>query len=182
MRLLTLFYLVLPLLFTVYLPSAEAEIIKHTMEGGMDLQITYPESSIVGRTFSISVFMKNNGWEDKQDISLLVTDIDKSIIMTNNNEIRIDRLSTEGTYGSTIDFQIPTNATIGTHFVNILYSQVLIKNNEEPQKSTSNNIAIPIMVKEQPKVTIHTITPETTFPNAEFPFEVEIVSLFFSLF
>ena len=176
MRFLNLFYLLLPLLLTIYLPSAEAETIKKTMEGSMDLQITHPESSIIGRTFSISVLIENNGWEDKQDISLTITNTDNSIIVVDTNEIRIDRLSTEGSYGSTIDFQISSDATVGSHFLNILYSQVLIKNNEEPQMPTSNNIAIPIMIKEQPKVTIHTITPETIFPNAEFPFEVEIIS------
>jgi len=146
------------------------------MEGSMDLQVTHPESSIVGRTFSISVLIENNGWEDKQDISLIITNTDNSVIAVGSNEIRIDRLSTEGSYGSTIDFKISSNATVGTHFLNILYSQVLVKNNEEPQMPTSKNIAIPIMIKEQPKVTIHTITPETIFPNAEFPFEVEIIS------
>ncbi len=176
MRFLILSYLLLPLLFTISLPSAEAETIKQTMEGSMDLQITHPESSIVRRTFSISVLIENNGWEDKQDISLIITNTDNSIIAVGSNEIRIDRLSTEGTYGSTIDFQISSNATVGTHFINILYSQVLVKNNEEPQMPTSKNIAIPIMIKAQPKVTIHTITPETIFPNAEFPFEVEIIS------
>jgi hypothetical protein len=176
MRYLNLFYLLLPLLFTVYLPFAEAEIIKKTMEGSVDLQITHPESSIVGRTFSISVLIENNGWEDKQDISLIITNTDNSISVVDNNGIRIERLSTEGSYGSTIDFQISSDATVGSHFLNILYSQVLVKNNEEPQMPTSNNIAIPIMIKEQPKVTIHTITPETIFPNAEFPFEVEIIS------
>jgi len=175
-RFLNLSYLLLPLLFTIYLPSAEAETIKQTMEGSMDLQVTYPESSIVERTFSISVLIENNGWEDKQDISLIITNTDNSVIAVGSNEIRIDRLSTEGSYGSTIDFKISSNATVGTHFLNILYSQVLVKNNEEPQMPTSKNIAIPIMIKEQPKVTIHTITPETIFPNAEFPFEVEIIS------
>ena len=176
MRFLNLFYLLLPLLFTIYFPSVEAETIKKTMEGSVDLQITHPESSIIGRTFSISVLIENNGWEDKQDISLTITNTDNSIVIVDSNEITIDRLSTEGSYGSTIDFQISSDATVGSHFLNILYSQVLVKNNEEPQIPTSNNIAIPIIIKEQPKVTIHTITPETIFPNAEFPFKVEIIS------
>ena len=176
MRSLNLFYILLPLLFTIYFTSAEAETIKQTMEGSVDLQIIHPESSIVGRTFTISVLIENNGWEDKQDISLIITNTDNSISVVDSNEIRIDRLSTEGSYGSTIDFQISSDATVGTHFLNILYSQVLVKNNEEPQIPISKNIAIPIIIKEQPKVTIHTITPETIFPSAEFPFEVEIIS------
>jgi len=160
----------------IYFPSIEAETIKQTMEGSMDLQIIHPESSIIGRIFSISVLIENNGWEDKQDISLIITNTDNSITAVESNEIRIDRLSTEGSYGSTIDFQILSDATVGTHFLNILYSQVLVQNNEEPQSPISKNIAVPIIIKEQPKVSIHTITPEAIFPNAEFPFEVEIIS------
>ena len=176
MRLVAPGFLLFAIIFTMYLSNAEAVTITQTMEGSMDLQVTHPESSIVGRTFSISVLIKNNGWEDKQDISLIVTNTDNSIIAVDNNEIRIDRLSTEGSYGSTVDFKIPSDVTGGIHFLNILYSQVLVKNNEEPQMPTSKNIAVPIMIKEQPKVTIHTITPETIFPNAEFPFKVEIIS------
>jgi hypothetical protein len=176
MRFINLVYLLLPLLFTIFWSSAEAETVKQTMEGSMDLQITYPESSIVGRTFPISVLIENKGWEDKQDISLIITNADSSINVVGNNEIKLDRLSTQGSYGSTINFKILSDASIGTHFLNILYSQVLVKNNEEPQLPTSNNIAIPIIIKEQPKVTIHTITPEMIFPNAEFPFKVEIIS------
>ena len=176
MKVLNLFYILVPLLLVSLFPSGYGETIKQTMEGSMDLQITHPESSIVGRTFSISVLIENKGWEDKQDISLTFSNTDGSIQAVDSNEIGIERLSTEGSYGSTIDFEVSPAATVGTHFLNILYSQVLVQNNEVPQLPTSNNIAIPIIIKEQPKVTIHTITPEAIFPNAEFPFEVEIIS------
>jgi hypothetical protein len=38
------------------------------------------------------------------------------------------------------------------------------------------NIAIPIELKGQPEVQINTITPTAIFPNAEFAFDVEILS------
>lgn len=169
-------YILFSVLCVIFFPLIVAETIKHTMEGSVDVQITHPESVVIGRTFSVSVLIENNGWEDKQDISLIITNPDGSIIPTDKNEITVDRLSTEGSYGRTIDFKISSDASVGTHFLNILYSQVLVKNNVEPQNPTTNNIAIPIIIKNQPKVTIHTITPETVFPNAEFPFEVEIIS------
>ncbi len=53
---------------------------------------------------------------------------------------------------------------------------MLLVNNEEPRTVTQTNIAVPILIIEQPKVTIHTITPESLFTNAEFPFTVEIIS------
>ncbi len=169
-------FLLFLLLFVVYFPSVEAETIKQTMEGSMDLQIIYPESVIIGRTFSVSILLENNGWEDKQDIFLGISNPDGSINPIDNNEIRIDKLSTKGSYGRTLDFKILPDSSVGKHFLNILYSQILVKNNVEPQNPTTNNIAVPIIIKNQPKVTIHTITPEAIFPNAEFPFEVEIIS------
>ena len=35
----------------------------------MDLEISYPDEIVVGRDGIISILIKNNGWEDKQDIS-----------------------------------------------------------------------------------------------------------------
>ena len=42
--------------------------------------------------------------------------------------------------------------------------------------STKINIAIPIMVLNEPVVKIQTTTPESIFSNTEFPFEVSIIS------
>ena len=146
------------------------------MEGSLDLEINHPNNVIAGRTFSISILLTNNGWEDKQDINLELTNPDSSIVFVDNNEIHVDRLSTGGTYGRTLNFKVPSDANEGTHFLNVLYSQVLVRNNEEPLDPTSSNIAIPIIVKDQPIVSIHTVTPEAIFPNAQFPFEVEVLS------
>ena len=176
MKFIGLGFLVFLIILGTSLINAEAVTVTQTMEGSMDLQMIHPESVPIGRIFSISVLIENNGWEDKQDISLSITNQDGSILPIGENKIIVERLSTAGSYGRTINFQISDSTTAGTYFLNILYSQVLVKNNEEPQKPTTSNIAIPIIVKEQPKVIIHTITPEMIFPNAEFPFEVEIIS------
>ena len=176
MKFLIFLNLIFAILVSCSIFPAFGETFKQTMEGSMELGITHPSSVVVGRTFSISVLIENKGWEDKQAISLKISSPDDSIIPIDNNDIVIDRLSTEGSYGTTVDFKISPEATTGTHFLNIVYSQVLVKNNQEPQNPTTNNIAIPIIIKDQPRVTIHTITPEIIFPNAEFPFEVEIIS------
>ncbi len=52
----------------VVIPSAEAATIEKTMEGSMDIQITHPDVAVIDRTISISFLVKNNGWEDKQDV------------------------------------------------------------------------------------------------------------------
>ncbi len=157
------------------MPSAQATIIKQTMEGGMDIQITYPDSTVIGRTVSISFLVENNGWEDKQDVIFIFSQ-EGAIIPISKNEIQIEKISAGGSYGETIDFRISSDASVGSHFINLDYSQVLLANNEHAQPPTQTNIAIPIFIKQQPKVTIHTITPESLFTNAEFPFTVEITS------
>ncbi len=163
------------MLMIAIIPSVDAAIIKLTMEGSMDIQITHPDSAIIDRTILISFLVENNGWEDKQDV-IFVFSPDDVIIPIDDNEIQIDKISAGGSYGETVDFRILSDASSGSHFVNLEYSQVLLANNEEPQPPTHANIAIPILLKEQPKVTIHTVTPESLFTNAEFPFTVEIIS------
>ena len=157
------------------MPSAQATIIKQTMEGGMDIQITHPDSAVIGRTVLVSFLVENNGWEDKQDIIFIFSQ-DGAIIPISKNEIQIEKISAGGSYGETIDFRISSDASVGSHFINLDYSQVLLANNEHAQPPTQTNIAIPIFIKQQPEVTIHTITPESLFTNAEFPFTVEITS------
>jgi len=167
--------LVLIFLGVPFLPDAQAETIKQTVEGGMDIQISFPDTAIVDRTISVSVLVENNGWEDKQNV-IFVFNPDDAIIPVEKSEITINKISAGGSYGETIDFQIKSDASLGDHFLNVDYSQVLLVNNEEPKEATHTNIALPILVKEQPKVIIHTITPESIFTNAEFPITVEITS------
>ena len=141
----------------------------------MDVEITHPDSVVIDRIITISFLIKNNGWEDKQDVVISFSQND-SITPITKNEIRIEKISAGGSYGETVDFKIKSDASIGSHFLNLKYSQVLLENNEKAKPPTLTNIAIPILIKEQPKVTIHTITPESLFTNAEFPFTVEIIS------
>lgn len=158
------------------LPNVYGETINQSMEGSMDVQITHPDESIIGRIASISVLIKNNGWEDKQDISFIFTSQDNAIVPVSNNSIIIDKLSQGGSYGASIDFKISSDINPGIHFLNVKYSQVLVSNNKEPQEPISHDIAIPIILKEEPSVIIHANTPEAIFVNAEFPFIVEIIS------
>ena len=162
--------------FFVLLPNVYGETINQSMEGSMDVQITHPDESIIGRIASISILIKNNGWEDKQDISFIFTSQDNSMIPVSDNSITIDRLSQGSSYGGSIDFKISSDINPGIHFLNVKYSQVLVSNNKEPQEPIVYDIAIPIVLKEEPSVIIHTNTPEAIFVNAEFPFIVEIIS------
>ncbi len=88
----------------------------------------------------------------------------------------IDRLSTGGSYGGTITLESASSAHLGTHYLNAVYSQVLLSHNETPLPAMQKNIAIPIEIKKLPEVQINTSAPESIFTNAEFPFDVEIIS------
>lgn len=155
--------------------GAFAQTINQTMEGSMDVEITHPGEAIIGRETSISVLIKNNGWEDKQDISFRFSSQDEKIV-ADPVEISIEKLSQGGSYGSNIDVFIADNANPGANFLNVKYSQVLVANNEMPQPVTYHDIAIPITLKERPNIMIYTKVPESIFAAAEFPIEVEVAS------
>lgn len=160
----------------VLLSNVYGETVNQSMEGSMDIQITHPDESIIGRVASVAILIKNNGWEDKQDISFVFTSQDNAMIPISDNIIKIDKLSQGSSYGENIDFKISPDINPGIHFLNVKYSQVLVSNNKEPQKPIVQDIAIPIILKEEPNVIIHTTAPEAIFANAEFPFVIEIIS------
>ena len=168
----------IPLLIglVVLLPDINAEKIIQNLEGGMDIEIIYPNGIVVGREDVISFLIKNNGWEDKQNISFLFSSQDNVIVTEVSDTIIIDKLAQGGTYGGSINLAIPNNTKPGIYFLNLKYSQVLMTNNEFPQPPIFHDIAIPIVIKEDSSVMIHTKTPESIFSNAEFPIEVKIVS------
>jgi len=160
----------------VLFPNVYGETINQSMEGSMDIQITHPDESIIGRIVSISILVKNNGWEDKQNISFTFTSQDNTIVPISNNTITINKLSQGGSYGGNIDFVISSNSNPGIHFLNVKYSQILVSNNKEPQEPVIHDIAIPIVLKKEPSVIIHITTPDAIFTNAEFPFIIDILS------
>ena len=162
--------------FCIPLPMVYAEDVTETFEGGMDLQITYPESVMIGRIFSVAIHLENNGWENKQDISFVISNPDFAFKSLGDETITIEELTTSSSFGTTLDYEVSKNTNEGTHFLNISYSQVLVSNNVDPMPVTKTAIALPIMVIKEPVVTIQTTTPESIFSNTEFPFEVNVIS------
>jgi hypothetical protein len=160
----------------ISVPLSYAETLTQTFDGGMDLEITYPESVMISRAFSISIHLENNGWENKQDISFVIANPDSAFKSLSDETIRIEQLTTTSSFGTTLDYEVLKNASEGTHFLNISYSQVLVSNNVDPMPATKTTIALPIIVLKEPIVKIQTTTPESIFSNTEFPFEVSIIS------
>ena len=171
------FFVFLALAFMISLiPYSYAETLRQSMEGGMDLEITYPDSVMKERMFSLSILLQNNGWENKQDISFILSNPDGAFTSNGDNTIIIDELTTTSSFGTTIDYKVSKTANEGSHFLNIDYRQVLVSNNVDPMEPTQTNIALPITIFGEPVVVIQTVTPESIFSNSEFTFETTVLS------
>ncbi|BDQ31949.1 hypothetical protein [Nitrosopumilus zosterae] len=173
------FLWLIPLVIGVFVlvPDIDAETITRNLEGGMDIQITYPEEIVVGREGVISILVKNNGWENKENISFGISlSAIPGLITEPSDKITLEKLAQGGSYGENISLQIPSDASLGVHYLNLKYSHVLVANNETPKPPFFHDIAIPLTIKKDPSVTIHTKMPESIFSNAEFPIEIEVLS------
>ena len=171
-----LIFTLFPLLFFSNSEYAYSETLKLSQEGGMEIEIIHPDSVLLDRTFSISFLIQNNGWESKQDIRLTLTNTDDAFTAVGDEQIKIEELTASSSFGTTLDYVVNEDATEGTHFINIDYSQVLLSNNVDPMPLTQMNFAIPIEVQNRPEIIIETITPESIFANSEFSIQVTIVS------
>ena len=152
--------------------AAWAETVQHSIDGGMDIEITHPDSVISGTAFPVSVLIQNNGWEDKQDVSF-VFEPDDAIVQASESGIFVPRIIEGGSYGQTVTFEAAKGAA-GTYFINIGYSHILLANNIEPQEPTKRSITLPITVLESGNVVMHLAAPEFAFAGEEFPVTVEI--------
>ena len=171
----TFAFLALAFMISV-IPYSYAETLRQSMEGGMDLEITYPDSVMNERMFSIAILLQNNGWENKQDISFTLNNPDRVFTPIDGDSIIIDELTTTSSFGTTIDYEVSKTANEGEHFLNIDYTQVLVSNNIDPMPATQTNIALPILVYGEPVIIIETVTPESIFSNSEFTFETTLLS------
>ena len=171
-----LIFSLFPLLFFASSGHAYSETVKLSQDGGMEIEIVHPDSVLNERTFSISFLIQNNGWESKQDIILKLTNPDDAFTPVAEETIRIEELTSSSSFGTTLDYVVHKDATEGTHFIDIDYSQVLLSNNVDPMPQTQMNIAIPIEVLNRPQIVIETITPESIFAKSEFSIQATITS------
>ncbi len=171
-----LIFSLFPLLFFASSGHAYSETVKLSQDGGMEIEIVHPDSVLNERTFSISFLIQNNGWESKQEIILKLTNPDDAFTPVTEEKIRIEELTSSSSFGTTLDYVVHKDATEGTHFINIDYSQILLSNNVDPMPQTQMNIAIPIEVLNRPEIVIETITPESIFAKSEFSIQATITS------
>lgn len=142
---------------------------EQVLEGGMVLAITYPDSVLAEKTFPVTVLLQNNGWEDKQNVTMAFH-ATGPIAPVGNATVRIPVIPQGGSYGSTVEFAVLPNALPGTHYINTEYAQTLA-GTQHPQETS---VAIPVVVKERSTVGISAALPESIFTDAEFPVTVEI--------
>jgi len=171
-----LILLLIPLLLFSNSQYAYSETLKQSMDGGMEIEIVYPDSVLIDRTFSISFLIQNNGWETKQDILFQIENPDNVFLPVTQEKIEIEELTASSSFGITLDYVVHENATEGTHFINIDYSQILLSNNVDPMPTTQMNFALPIEIQNKPQILIETITPESIFTESEFTIQATITS------
>ena len=171
-----LILLLIPLLLFSNSQYAYSETLKQSMDGGMEIEIVYPDSVLIDRTFSISFLIQNNGWETKQDILFQIENPDNVFLPVTQEKIEIEELTASSSFGITLDYVVHENATEGTHFINIDYSQILLSNNVDPMPATQMNFALPIEIQNKPQILIETITPESIFTESEFTIQATITS------
>ena len=171
-----LILLFIPLLLFSNSQYAYSETLKQSMDGGMEIEIAYPDSVLINRTFSISFLIQNNGWETKQDILFQIENPDNVFLPVTQEKIEIEELTASSSFGITLDYVVHENATEGTHFINIDYSQILLSNNVDPMPTTQMNFALPIEIQNKPQILIETITPESIFTESEFTIQATITS------
>ena len=100
-----------PLLFFANSGHAYSETTTLSHDGGMEIQIIYPDSVLIDRTFSISFLIQNNGWESKQDIILKLTNPDDAFVAVTQENIQIDELTSSSSFGTTLDYIVHEDAT-----------------------------------------------------------------------
>lgn len=158
--------------------AAHAEMVEvHSLEGGVTVEISYPDGLVAGREGTVSILVRNGGWENKQDISFTISLSDDRVITAEPPDlIEIGSLAEGGSYGESLSLRATKDASPGTHYLNLRYAHVLVANNEMPQDPFFYDIAVPVEIREDARVSISTQTPESIFSNAEFPIVVGIVS------
>ncbi len=166
-----LIFSLFPLLFFASSGHAYSETVKLSQDGGMEIEIVHPDSVLNERTFSISFLIQNNGWESKQNIILKLTNPDDAFTPVAEETIRIEELTSSSSFGTTLDYVVHKDATEGTHFINIDYSQILLSNNVDPMPQTQMNIAIPIEVLNRPEIAKSEFSIQATITSSDIDLE-----------
>jgi len=139
-------------------------------EGWMKTTITYPEGVVRGSEFNISILIENNGSADRYNATMKISLPEKNFSSENELGFFFERVAGSSSYGQTSTIQSFPNSTLGQHFVNVDLFHI------DSTGERFSSIALPIIVREEPKLVIKTNVQESIYSNAEFPFTITIES------
>ncbi len=173
--------------FCIPLPMVYAEDVTETFEGGMDLQITYPESVMIGRIFSVAIHLENNGWENKQEGTHFLNISYSQVLVSNNVDpmpatktaialpimvmkepiVTIQTTTPESIFSNT-EFPFEVNVISEDIDISDLTVQIIVPQDIEFRGDTSYNVSslekgIPFNIKAE-MITPTTISTEHTIP------------------
>jgi len=146
---------------------------KVTFDKVIEVSINYPDSVVAGQTFTINFIVENTASTERKYIFVSISG-KPVFIPTNGDRFQIPRLSGYGSYGASLDFQVDPEATIGTQFLNLNFTRISDPEVFDGIEDVFFNKVFPVNISEKPNLLIKTITPNSIFTDAEFPFEIQI--------
>lgn len=166
------FYIIFVVAFCfsiLFFPNAYSAIQK-VEDGYIDTVITYPEGIVRGSEFNISFVTENKGSVDRYNATMEIFLPEK--IFSSNDELGFffERLADASSYGKTITVQSFPNSTLGQHFINVDLFHI------DGTIERFSSVALPIIIREEPKLIIKINVQESIYSNAEFPFTIDIES------
>lgn len=165
-----LFLIIIAFCFSIlFFPNAYSAIQK-VEDGYIDTVITYPEGIVRGSEFNISFVTENKGSVDRYNATMKIFLPEK--IFSSNDELGFffERLADASSYGKTITIQSFPNSTLGQHFINVDLFHI------DGAFERFSSVALPIIIREEPKLVIKINVQESIYSNAEFPFTIDIES------
>ena len=138
-------------------------------DGYLHTTIMYPEGVVRGSDFNISILTENKGSNDRFNATTKIILPEK--VLRSNDELEgvYDRVSGDSSYGKTITIHSFTNSTLGQHYINVELSHMY-------GSEYASSVALPITIREEPKLVINTNIQDSIYSNAEFPFIVNVES------
>lgn len=133
--------------------------------------ITYPEGIVRGSDFNISFLIKNTGSNERTNATMKMNYQMEVFQLKSEEGYSFEKISSGSSYGRTFSVKNLPNSTLGQHFINIDFSHI-----DSDNDLHGISVALPITIREEPKVLIKTNVQDSIYSNAEFPFEVEIES------
>lgn len=153
----------------VLAPNAYSAIIV-IEDGYFHTTITHPDRVIRGSDFNISILTKNEGSIDRFNATMKIMLPEKVLKSDDKLEEFYGRVAGDSSYGKTITIRSFPNSTFGEHFINIDISHIY------GHIEYFSSVAVPITIREEPKVVINTNIQDSIYTDAEFPFTINIES------